>query len=109
MDGPDPDALARCVEDATYPVTWEVSNWSTQLGSDIKHALHRRAARAYACRYHAEHGRLPEGRHHLSFTVVPRGSQDHGDLEHPFIGCSLSERDRHLEIDVTYPALSPTP
>jgi hypothetical protein len=103
---PDPEALSRCVAGATYPVTWAVSNWSTQLGSDIRHSLHRRAARAYARRYLAEHGRLPEGTHHVVVSVGRTGKGDDADIEHPF-GSYLRDSDRIFAADITFPAPAP--
>jgi hypothetical protein len=104
---PDPEALKRCVAGATYPVTWEISSWSTQLSSDFKHALHRGAAWTYARRYFAEHGRLPEGAHHVVLTVGPHGKKGDADLEHPFISASLSDRDRRFDVDITFPTVPP--
>jgi hypothetical protein len=104
---PDPEALERCVAGATYPVTWEISSWSTQLSSDFKHALHRRAAWAYARRYLAEHGRLPGGTHHVTFTVGPHGNKGDADLEHPFRG-RLEDEDRRFAAEITFPPVSPS-
>jgi hypothetical protein len=106
MDDADPEALERCLAGVSYPVTWEISSWSTQLGSDIRHALHRRAARAYARRYFAEHGRLPEGTHRVTVGVRPHGKPGDGEIEHPFRG-TLDDEDRRFDAEITFPPVSP--
>src|SRR3712207_971185 len=105
---PDREALDRCVDGATYPVWWSISSWSTQLSSDFRHALHRRAAWAYACRYYDQHQRVPEGTHHVVLTVGPHGRKGDADLEHPFISASLSDRDRRFEVEITFPVQAPS-
>ena len=103
----DPEVLEAALAGATYPVTWEVSNWTTQLSSDFKHALHRGAARVYARRYFAEHGRLPEGTHRVVLSVGQHGRKGDADLGHPFISTSLSDRDRRFDVEITFPAAPP--
>jgi hypothetical protein len=68
---PDPLALRRSVQDASYPVTWQVTSSQTALGSAWRHDQHRRAAEAFAQRYFAEHGHLPTGTHHVVIAAKP--------------------------------------
>jgi hypothetical protein len=99
MDDADPEALERCVQGATYPVWWSVSNWSTQMGSSMRHAIYRAAARAYAKRHLAEHGRLPEGPHRVVLRVSTR-KEEPADL-HVWYGGPWVPR---FEAEITYPA-----
>ena len=68
---PDPEALARCVQDAIYPVPGEATSWSSGIGRSIRHDQQRRAAEAYARRYFAEHGHLPVGTRHVVIAAKP--------------------------------------
>jgi hypothetical protein len=69
----DEAVLDAWLKGITYPVTWEVSNWTTDFSGRLKHSLRRAAARFYAKRYHAEHGRLPEGKHKVEARMGARG------------------------------------
>ena len=98
--------LDRHVRGATYPVTWEVSNWSTSFSSRLKHSLHYGAAMFYAKKYFAEHDRLPEGTHHVRVTVGPGGNKGDADIGYPWVS-QLRPQDRVLEVDITYPPADP--
>jgi hypothetical protein len=58
--------------------------------------LHQRAA-WFARRYHAEHGRLPEGTHHVKCFFARNGIE--GDLEHPMPDYTRS----YIRTDITFP------
>jgi hypothetical protein len=97
-------ALERCIKGATYPVWWSVSSWSTSIVSSIRHALHRRVAEFYARRYLAEHGRLPEGLHHVVVSVGPTNKRGDADIKHLFSSGSMHPSEQMFEADITYPA-----
>jgi hypothetical protein len=94
----DEAVFAAWIKGATYPVTWSPCSWATSIGSNIRHGLHRRAAEVYARRYHDQHGRLPEGLHHVKVSVRPHGKPGDGEIEHPF-NSYLSDRERVFEAD----------
>jgi hypothetical protein len=98
----DEAVLDAWLKGITYPVTWEVSNWTTDFSGRLKHSLRRAAARFYAKRHHAEHGRLPEGTHRVWVTVGPSGNKGDADVAYPWI-TSLHPADRILETDITFP------
>jgi hypothetical protein len=95
---PDPEALELWLRGICYPVTWTVSSHATQLGSGMRHAIRRAAARWYVLRYHAEHGRLPEGTHHVVATVSTDGTP--ADLQVSFGSREWVPR---FEADITFP------
>jgi hypothetical protein len=94
--------LDRHVRGATYPVTWEVSNWTSGFSGQLKHSLRRGAARFYAERYFAEHGCLPEGTHHVRVTVGPGNNKGDADIGYPWRS-DLQPEEQVLEVDITYP------
>jgi hypothetical protein len=96
------NTLYRHVRGATYPVTWEVSNWTSDFSSKLKHSLHRGAAMFYAERYHAEHGRLPEGTHRVRVTVGPSGNKGDADIGYPWHS-QVPKGWEVLETDITFP------
>jgi hypothetical protein len=66
----------------------------------VVRAVHRgmlfRAARWFAMRYYVQHGRLPEGTHHVDCSFGPSGDSD---LRHPMAGSGPSR----VQADITYP------
>ncbi len=73
--------------------------WTTGFRSSVKHVLRRRAAAFYARRYFAEHGRLPEGMHHVSVTVEPEHVNEGADIKN--MGNQRSPA--YLKTDITFP------
>jgi hypothetical protein len=74
----DEAALKRCVEEAGFTfrdgTPWR---YSIGVGGGMRY-LHRYAAEWFARRYLAEHGRLPEGRHHVRVTAYARDQRGLG-------------------------------
>jgi hypothetical protein len=107
-DETDPDwkTFYEHAQAATYPVTWVVNSWTTGLSGQLKHSLHRGAAWFYAERYHAEHGRLPEGTHHVRVTVGPSGNKGDADIGYP-MHSEVPTGWEVLEVDITFPTLDP--
>ena len=99
---PGSEAFEAWLRGISYPVTWIVSSHSTQLGSGMRHAIRRAAARWYAKRYLAEHGRLPEGPHHVAVSVSTNGEP--ADLQVSF---GSDEWVPHFETDITFPPAPP--
>jgi hypothetical protein len=94
----DETVLERCLQGIRYPVTWTVCSHGTQLGSGMRHAIRRLAARWHAQRYHAEHGRLPEGTHRIVASVSTDGTP--ADLHVSF---GSDEWVPRFEADITFP------
>jgi hypothetical protein len=105
-NGIDQATLYRHVRGASYPVTWEVSNWTSDFSSKLKHSLHQGAAMFYAERYHAEHGRLPEGTHRVRVTVGPSGNKGDADVGYPWHS-QVPKGWEVLEADITFPEAPP--
>jgi hypothetical protein len=83
-------------------VTWSGRCPSTNsMGVHLWEGMHRSAARWFALRYHAEHGRLPEGTHHVKCFFGRNGLQ--GDLKHPMPGYTRS----YIRTDITFPSPPP--
>jgi hypothetical protein len=104
---PDPAALVRCLEGISHPVTWEARSWSESFFGSVQRALCWRAAEFYARRYFAEHGRLPEGPHHVVVSVGPGRDRGDADIAHPFNTYGVPRSERVLAIDITFPAIPP--
>lgn len=81
--------------------TWPRERWSGAGGlvPAYQNALRSRAARFYANRYLAEHGRLPTGVHRVEVSVGPANSG--ADTTPPF-GTESSR----LTVDITYPEVA---
>jgi hypothetical protein len=94
---PDPEALRRCLEGIEYRVGWQPASWATEIGSHMRHGLRRQAAAWYARKHFNEHGRLPEGTHHVRCRCP-------GDID---IGCHSSEWSPVFETHITYPPADP--
>jgi hypothetical protein len=97
-------AVKEWLEGVRYPVTWTVCSWSTSIGSQIRHVLHERAAAFYARQYFDEHGRLPEGTHHVTLRVGPSSGRNKGDIRHPY-GSPLIDSERTFAAEITYPPI----
>jgi hypothetical protein len=96
-------AVREWLEGVRYPNDGRPTN---SMGLVIWRSLREDAAAFYAKRYHAEHGRLPEGTHRVVVSVGPRGGRYRNDIEHPCGGVQAGSNSR-LEIDITYPADPP--
>jgi hypothetical protein len=92
------------------PIFDEIAMWRWLLGIQYKNectstnsmgvacyrGMHRSAAGWYARRYHAEHGVLPSGTHHVKCFFGRNGIE--GDLEHPLPGYTRS----YIRADITF-------
>jgi hypothetical protein len=70
---------------------------TNSIGVGIYHGMHRSAARWFAERHHAEHGRLPEGTHHVKRFFARNGLK--GDLKHPMPDYTRS----YIRTNITFP------
>jgi hypothetical protein len=95
---PDPAALERCVAGATFSFS-DGTPWtySIGVGGGMRY-LHRYAAAWFARRYLAEHGRLPEGRHHVHVCAYARDHEARGGIKNVYAG-----KKREVRVWVTYP------
>jgi hypothetical protein len=98
----DPVALWDWLQGITYPVTGEQHAWSGTFLASGKEGLRQRAAEFYAQKHFAEHGRLPEGTHHVSATIDPAGMDEGGDIKN--LCCNRSRW--FLKVHITYPPAS---
>ncbi len=95
----DPVALWQWIRGITYPVPWEPPSGTDAFLASVQEGLRQRAAEFYARRYHAKHGRLPEGTHHVKVTVDPAGVDEGGDIQDFYYNRSP----RYLETNITFP------
>ena len=106
---PDPAALARCLEGIRHPLPQKARSWAESFASSVQRALRWRAAEFHARRHFAEHGRLPEGPHHVVVRVGPGRDRGDADIAHPFHTYSVPRSERVLAVDITFPAALPSP
>jgi hypothetical protein len=82
---------------------------TNSMGRAIWHVLHERAAAFHARKHFEQHGRLPEGTHHVALSVRGHGHHgDRGDIEHPCstqIVTQIVDSQRRFEADITYPRI----
>jgi hypothetical protein len=101
MPRPDLDdvALWQWIRGITYPVPGEPPSGTDAFLASVQEGLRQRAAEFYARRYHAAHGRLPEGTHQVQVTVDPAGVDAGGDIQDFYYNRSP----RCLEAAITFP------
>jgi hypothetical protein len=99
----EPVELAACVARATfYGGDGRPADYSHTMAMGMRH-LHRHAARWYASRYFAEHGRLPEGRHQVKVWAYPHGYGKHDGIDNIYSGV------QEVSVCITYPRRSAAP
>jgi hypothetical protein len=98
MNERDPGPLGGWLDGVRYPNRCLSTN---SMGQAIYHGMHRMAAEWHARRYLAEHGRLPEGVHHVTCFFARNGLE--GDLKHPCPGYPLS----YIRADMVFPPAPP--
>jgi hypothetical protein len=95
---PDPTALQRCVEGATFAYSPHggAAIYQIGVGGGMRY-LHRRAAAWFARRHLAEHGRLPEGPYYVRVWAHSDDHEARGGIKNVYGG------EKEVRVWVTYP------